>query len=195
MPRQAKKIRGAAKQSPASDDDAIPPSRQDNDHDDDDATETKSPTGEDRSHLKPLLKVGDEVYSAWWLNEDRSDDPTWLSGIIKSCKEVEQEDDGQYGPTRMYDVTFDDGNEGEIDGIEDRYVFPKEDYLLSTKRGDREWVGVNNVVDENSTDQWAKIVGWYVATIDGDEQSFSRLSGKCCMKFRLVKVYFLWKRN
>lgn len=38
------------------------------------------------------------------------------------------------------------------------------------------WKGVKNVTDSKSKDLWAKHVGWYVATIDGEEYSFSLLS-------------------
>ena len=55
---------------------------------------------------------------------------------------------------------FDDGD--ELDGIEDCYVFNKEDYLLTMRCSDRlsNWIGVKNVVDEKSKDSWAKLVGW-----------------------------------
>lgn len=73
---------------------------------------------------------------------------------------------------------FDDGD--DLDDIEEFYVFLKEEYLLSMRKLDgnseSEWIGVKNVLDRKSIDKWAKIVGWYVASIDGQEQPFSLLS-------------------
>ena len=72
---------------------------------------------------------------------------------------------------------FDDGD--VIDNLEDAYIFNKEDYLLTIrldKSEKKEWIGVRNVVDEESSDMWAKSVGWYVADINGEERPFSLLS-------------------
>jgi len=68
----------------------------------------------------------------------------------------------------------------ELEDVEDHLIFSKNEYNLTMKdNGKTDWyVGVKNVVDEKSTDLWASVVGWYVATIDGQEQSFSLLSGK-----------------
>ena len=40
----------------------------------------------------------------------------------------------------------------------------------------KEWIGVRNVVDEESSDMWARSVGWYVADVNGEERPFSLLS-------------------
>jgi len=73
---------------------------------------------------------------------------------------------------------FDDGD--VIDNLEDAYIFNKEDYLLTIRleksKKKKEWIGVRNVVDEKSSDMWARSVGWYVANIDGEERPFSLLS-------------------
>ena len=67
-----------------------------------------------------------------------------------------------------------------IDNLEDAYIFNKEDYLLTIRLGKskkkKDWIGVRNVVDEESSDMWARSVGWYVADINGKERSFSLLS-------------------
>ena len=67
-----------------------------------------------------------------------------------------------------------------IDNLEDAYIFNKEDYLLTIRLGKskkkKDWIGVRNVVDEESSDMWARSVGWYVANINGEERSFSLLS-------------------
>jgi len=74
---------------------------------------------------------------------------------------------------------FDDGD--EVDAIEECYIFSEEDYHLMTRktrnRKQVKWIGVRNLVDENSTDLWANLVGYYVAMIDGEEQTYSFLSG------------------
>jgi len=50
---------------------------------------------------------------------------------------------------------FDDGD--KIDGLEDAYIFNKEDYLLTMRTSNSEgkakkWIGVRNVVDQESSD-------------------------------------------
>jgi hypothetical protein len=62
--------------------------------------------------------------------------------------------------------------------IEDYYVFSKTDYELSAKYKEPEnYIGVRNQVDAESTDEWARIVGWYEITgEDGTAQSFSLLT-------------------
>lgn len=53
------------------------------------------------------------------------------------------------------------------------------DYQLSTKQlsvAKSEWIGVKNVVDKASVDPWAKVVGWYVALINGKELTYPLLS-------------------
>lgn len=130
-------------------------------------------------NIKPLLKVGEKVYAAWWKNKrSKNGTPSWHPGYVKSYKEVE-ENVNQYGPLRLYNVKFDDGD--ELDDIEDSCVFTKADYILSEQNDeDAEaccWIGVRNVVDKESSDEWASMVGWYNATIGGREHSFSHLSG------------------
>ena len=74
---------------------------------------------------------------------------------------------------------FDDGD--KIDDLEDAYIFNKEDYLLTMRTFNSEgkakkWIGVRNVVDQESSDLWANLVGWYTADINGEELQFSLLS-------------------
>ena len=86
----------------------------------------------------------------------------------------------QYTTIRIQHIStfrFDDGD--VIDNLEDAYIFNKEDYLLTIrleKSKKKEWIGVRNVVDEESSDMWAKSVGWYVVDINGEERPFSLLS-------------------
>ena len=132
-----------------------------------------------RRHLKPLFEKGDKVYSGWWENTERNDNPQWFPGTIESYREVDT--DSPYGPTRYYDVKFDDGD--EMDGVEDYYVFPHSDYeLVKDNNFKNEWIGVKNVHDPNidgEVGKWPRIVGWYVATMGGKESEYARLSGKC----------------
>lgn len=54
----------------------------------------------------------------------------------------------------------------------------KDDYVLARKQetDKKTWLGVRNVVDKKSCDPWARITGWYVASIDGKDLSFPLLS-------------------
>ena len=49
-------------------------------------------------------------------------------------------------------------------------MFLQEDHLLSMSSLDKRdgrtgWISVKNVVDENSNDLWARVVGWYETSI------------------------------
>lgn len=52
--------------------------------------------------LKPNLQVGDEVYAAWWENNDRSTSASWFPGVIRGCREAEF--GGPHGPIRLFDI-------------------------------------------------------------------------------------------
>ena len=129
-----------------------------------------------------LLKVEEEVYAAWWdggvlAKDRRGATASWFPGRVSSCREVDT--DSPYGPTRFYGVAFDDGDESNE--IEEYWVFSRDDCLLSvTNYGVSSWIGVRSKTDPRfaEDDKWPSIVGWYVATIDGKDQSYPRLSGK-----------------
>lgn len=129
------------------------------------------------SNLKPLFAVGDEVFAAWW--DDPNDDSkrqgkaSWYPGKVKSYKTTGI---GRYGPNRLYHVRYEDGD--ELDKLEDCWVFPKKDYQLTIKFEKMGWkpIGVKKKFDRQSNDAWAKKVGWYEVTVDGEDQSFSLLS-------------------
>ena len=115
------------------------------------------------THLKPKLDVNDEVETLWG------------AGIIKSYREVKT--NSPYGPKRIYQIIYDD--ELGPDEVEDHDVLLKTEHLLSLLKDEKSgWVGVKNVVDRNCDDVWAQKVGWWVATVDGEELSFSLLAGK-----------------
>jgi hypothetical protein len=124
--------------------------------------------------------VGEEVYAAWWDSKHALKDGTcadWFPGKVKSYWEIET--GSPYGPSRFYTILYDDGD--ELDGIEDYWVFSKVDYLISMRSvGDSSWIGVRNETDQLASegDTWPRIVGWYVATIDGKDHLYPRLSGK-----------------
>ena len=114
-----------------------------------------------RRHLKPLFEKGDKVFSAWWKDKKRSGETQWYPGSIKSY--TEEETNSPYGPTRYYDIDFDDGD--ELYNVEDYYVFPEVDYILQQKNDFKpNWIGVKNVTDKSMKgDRWPGDVGWYVA--------------------------------
>lgn len=133
----------------------------------------------EKRKLKPRYQVGEEVYAAWWPADKKFDEqPLWYPGHVKSYRDqrVGTKGAGEYGVVRLYKVQYtEDGT--EQDHIPEHFVFPKEDYLLSTSNDTNHvWKGVKNVVDEASEDVWASLIGYYVAIIDGKEHTFSRLS-------------------
>ena len=121
--------------------------------------------------LKPILNVGDEVYAAWWEDTKRRGVNAWYPGKVKSYIEV---GNNNFGPIRLYDIIFDDGD--KIDKLGDCFLFAKDEYLLRTKYRDQMPMGVKEVFDMSSMDVWAKIVGWYSVVIDGEDQHFVLLS-------------------
>ncbi|KAL7527751.1 hypothetical protein ACHAXR_002111, partial [Thalassiosira sp. AJA248-18] len=143
-------------------------------------TANNSRNNKSRRDLKPLFEEGDEVYAIWWPDKrsrQRNLLSQWFPGTVKSYKEIDNT--SPYGPTRTYNIEYDDGD--ELDDVEDHFLFPHTDYILSmNKSKDLKpgfiGIGVKNRVDPKSSDFWARIVGWYVAIIDGKEQTFSLLS-------------------
>ncbi|KAL9189318.1 hypothetical protein ACHAXT_011808 [Thalassiosira profunda] len=142
-----------------------------------------------KKNLKPSLEVGDEVYSGWWEDKNRAAAPSWHPGVVVNCRQRDY--GGPYGPIRLYDIIFDDGD--ELEAIQDCFVMKKSEYLLSTQKtvesyevGDDDcsdndepkWMGVRNKLDTEAIkeDMWSHDVGWYVVTLDGKEKSFSLLS-------------------
>ncbi|KAL9188803.1 hypothetical protein ACHAXT_007181 [Thalassiosira profunda] len=131
-----------------------------------------------KKEIKPIFEKGDEVYAAWWADDKRTAaTPKWYPGVITK---VHKSTHGatEFGPSMYYDVRFDDGD--ELDAIPESHVFNKEDYLLTMRfskdGGEPKFSGVRNVTDKGSSDSWATLVGWYVASINGEEHPFSFLS-------------------
>ena len=129
---------------------------------------------------KPLFQSEDIVQVKQWPNNDKTLEPSWEKGTIRS--HIEQVDVDGYGPRRVYIVKFDNGDI-QTD-IEDYQLILDEEYLLSKRIKESDWKGVKQIVNEESTDPWAREVGWYVATCThiehgvkhDDEQHFVYLS-------------------
>ena len=85
----------------------------------------------------------------------------WYPCVIFNYKVVK--DDCEYGLVHHYSVRFDEDND-EVHSIEDACVFLQEDHLLSTSSPDKRdgrtgWIGVKNVIVQNSNDLWAGLLG------------------------------------
>jgi len=145
----------------------------------------------DAAALKPVHEANDRIYAAYWQPEDmdREAAPVWHPGLVTHRRELEDDPaaDEKYGKTSRYNVTYDLGD--RLRGLEERYVCAAEDHELRRRLGvlnagggrnasAASWrgvKGVRNVTDKNSSDPWAKHVGWYVATVDGEKHEFASL--------------------
>ncbi|KAL9182966.1 hypothetical protein ACHAXT_004245 [Thalassiosira profunda] len=130
----------------------------------------------DCSNLKPVFDIGDAVVAAWWdpkTDQKRKKEASWHQGKVKAFNEVGH---SRYGPIRLYDIRYDDGD--ELSAVNDHWVFPKEEYELEMKLDKKKAkpIGVRPVYDLQSSDQWARKVGWHEVTIGREARPFSRLS-------------------
>ena len=116
-----------------------------------------------KSQLKPRFNVGDEVYAEYSHN-------SWYPGKVKFYKEVDS--DSKYGPIRLYDIIFDDGDERKK--LRDYGVMAKRDYELTSRV--KKYVGIKICTDKKSIDKWARDVGWYEVNLGGTKQLYSLLS-------------------
>eukprot|EP00985_Skeletonema_marinoi_P016373 scaffold8784_cov144-Skeletonema_marinoi.AAC.5 len=129
-------------------------------------------------HLKPALQKGDKVWAAWWDDYAlmNTKGAPWYEGTVHAVREVDRFEDSRaskYGPVRLYDIHYDDGD--ELTGVLDVFVFPEKDYHLN-KIKDMQWKGVRAKVSKFSRDRYAREVGFYaITTSDGKEQIFSTL--------------------
>jgi len=117
--------------------------------------------------FKPFFQEGDLVYACADINE-----PSWEHGEVITYNEYEDMDG--YGPSRTYTILLDNG--GVLDDIGDYQVITDKEYVLSKRIKESDRKGVKRVVDEDSTDRWAREVGWYATTIHEMEQTFTHLS-------------------
>lgn len=102
---------------------------------------------------KPEFEKGEKIYALWSGGTDK-----WYSGRIWDINILPMSDKG-YGPAKTFDVIYDDGETEK--GIKEIYVMKKVDYELCITREDKEWIGVRNVTEKDSEDEYAKTVGWY----------------------------------
>lgn len=120
--------------------------------------ENKALIGTFINKKKPEFKKGERVYAML------SSDDKWYPGRIWDIKTVPMSDSG-YGPKRKFDVIYDDGEkETEVGEI---YVMKKVDYELCLEKGEKNWIGVKNVVDSSSEDEFARAIGWYEVNMEG----------------------------
>lgn len=113
---------------------------------------------------KPVFVKGEKVYALWSGGTDK-----WYSGRIWDINILPMSDKG-YGPAKTFDVIYDDG---EIEsGIKEIYVMKKVDYELCITREDKEWVGVTNVTEKDSEDEYARTVGWYEVHIEETNEKY-----------------------
>jgi len=71
------------------------------------STNSKQLQNMKKDHLKPLFEKGDEVYAAYWTDDNRGDTPSWYPGKVKSYREDINDNDGsggEYGPLRLYNI-------------------------------------------------------------------------------------------
>ena len=109
--------------------------------------------------IKPFFQAGDLVYA----QSDKSK-PSWEHGEVISYNEYKDMDG--YGPSRTYTILFDGGEKVDV---KDYQLIKDKEYILSKGIKESDWKGVKRVVDKDSTDPWAREVGWYV-TITIDEE-------------------------
>ena len=115
---------------------------------------------------KPLLDLEDVLLVKQWPNNDETLKPFWEKGIVRSY--TEHEDIDGYGPRRVYSVEFDNG-ECRLD-IEDYHVIPGKEFKFKIGKT------IKNIVDEDSSDPWAREIGWYTVEFKGAEETFVHLS-------------------
>jgi len=114
---------------------------------------------------KPIMDKGEVVYV-------KSREGVPKRGMIKACKEYEDIDG--YGPRRTYNILFDSGD--LVQDVEDYQVMTMHEYTLSKRVKESDWKGVKHVCDKESTDPWAREVGWYTVETEGIEETFVHLS-------------------
>ena len=126
---------------------------------------------------KPLFESEDIILAKLWPNNNKNLEPSWEKGIVRSYEEHEDVDG--YGPRRVYSVEF-DNRECRSD-IEDYQVIPGKEYYFMDKGGQNEIVlegetKLKHIFDEDSSDPWAREVGWYTVEMKGVEDTFVHLS-------------------
>jgi len=128
---------------------------------------------------KPIFNIGDIVSAEWLDFNKRGVIKSIKGGVIKSIRKIKT----TYGARRLYKVEFDNGITRDIN-YDQIGEHPEADWM-----GPSNWIGldgstkrnappkgVKHVCDKDSSDQWAREIGWYIAEIDGVGVPFVRFS-------------------
>ncbi len=119
-------------------------------------------------YLKPCIKKGEKVYACWGVRNGLGQE--WFPGRVWDVKEYAI---GDYGPQHKYDVVYDDGDTES--NVQEIWVMKKNEYEMGIKKPEESWIGVTNVTFPESKDNYAKLIGWYKLTCDGDHPVYSSL--------------------
>lgn len=111
---------------------------------------------------KPVFAIGDSVMVA-----EHNMPNHWRPAKIISY-------DDEDGSSRIYHVKLKNGQ--QVDDIEGHQVVLEKEYFISKHVNESVWKGVQRVVDKNSSDQWAREVGWYAVRYGVFDESFAQLS-------------------
>lgn len=147
---------------------------------DPDGSESNEWKGTDLSKKKPAYKKGEKIYALWSGGTQK-----WYPGRIWDIKLSSSSSD--YGAVRTFDVIYDDGDT-ETD-LKEIFVMKKADYELCMMKEEKDWIGVKNVTDPNSRDDFARAVGWYEVNIEGTNHVFSSL-GDALRFYDLVSLEY-----
>ena len=125
---------------------------------------------------KPLYESEDIICAKFWPNNNKNLEPSWEKGTIRLY--TEHEDIDGYGPRRVYSVEFDNG-ESRSD-VDDYQVISDKEYKFMSMGGQNklleEGMKLTHIFDADSSDPWAREVGWYTLEFKGVEDTFVRLS-------------------
>ena len=135
-------------------------------------------------YIKPVIKKGEKVYACWGGKDGKG--TLWYPGRTWDTK---SSPGGEFGPVRMYDIVYDDGDmEPQVD---EEWVVKKEEYEVGVEKPDeKSWIGVTNIRFEDSMDNYARVIGWYRTTFGGESRVYSSLAKalrsydkvRCCLR-------------
>lgn len=112
---------------------------------------------------KPEFKRGERVHALW------PDENKWFPGRIWDIN-IKPKSDNGYGPERSFDIIYDDGEKNT--GVKEIHVMKTSDYEVCMLKGEKDWIGVKNVTDPDSQDEFARTIGWYEVNFEGSNESF-----------------------
>ena len=84
----------------------------------------KEPHHADLRYLKPCHEVGSAITAAWWPDSEArrvNKKSSWFPGVVRGITRVAAL--GPYGPTRYYDIEYDDGD--EMHGLADHFLLSR----------------------------------------------------------------------